>query len=307
MGLALVVCGSPASGQGHPIGLTHGRPLQERIGQADLVVLCEVLSLSPGRIQLRRLEVLHGEAPDVFTVKRSRSDPPPLVVGDRAILPLQGARPPYVLVDHSSETIRLAHAEAEQRWSQAVRGVVEHRGDPERLAGLMLGWVDAGPVALRDAALASLLPLLGAEPELRLTISLARADAAADPQHSAPARAVSALLAQLTPEGTARLIDLYAAGAPLEEVALARALRAATLLGHPGLARLFERGLSANDPRLRKVAAAEPGAAARLGDDAVARLRQVAEEDPDPEVRRVANESLGRLHRARRPADPEAR
>ncbi|MAE93795.1 MAG: hypothetical protein CL910_03970 [Deltaproteobacteria bacterium] len=298
-GIALLVAAA-ALGQGHPLNVSRGRPLQERLTQADVIAVVEVAGFPPGRIDVTTREALLGELPAHFAIKRSRSTPPPLAVGDRALVPLRGARPPYVLVDQPAETIRLTDATAETRWADAVRGTLREQENPDALADLMLGWVDQGPAALRDTAFASLLPLLRASPALLERVALDRAKAATAEEGTRDARAVSAMLARMSPAGLDRLIQGLAGGSPLEETGLSVALRAGALANHAELPRLFARAVRAENAELRRAAVRNPSVIAVLGASGEAQLRQLAEEDPDEAVRRAANETLGRLHRARR-------
>ena len=85
--------------------------------------------------------------------------PPPLATGDRALLLLRGARPPYVLVDEPSEVIRLSDDAMAARWSAATRAALAARGDPAALEAVYAEWVANGPSSLRDLGSAGLLAL----------------------------------------------------------------------------------------------------------------------------------------------------
>lgn len=280
--------------------MTPGRPLQERLALAEVVALVEVVGLEPGRLGLTLRRALRGAPPEAFEVKRGRSDPPPLVVGDRALLLLRGARPPYVLVDDAGETIRIVDDDAERRWGAAVAGALSRLEDPEALAPFMLGWIDEGPTALRDAAFASMLPLVADSEPLRQRIAVDRATAAVDPARSPSARAVSARLTGLHPAGLARLVESLVGGAPLEAGTVSQGLRGGALIDHPRLGELFELAAGSEDAALRGIAVREAAAISLLGEDGLARLREISAHDPDESVRREANETLDRLHRARR-------
>lgn len=298
-GLALAVA-ADALGQGHPLTFARGRPIQERLAQADVVAVVEVTGLELGRIQVVTRTVLVGHPPPQFAIKRARSSSPPLAIGDLALVPLRGARPPYVLVDQPAETIRLNDSAAEARWTAAVRGTLDELENPEGLVDLMLGWVDQGPASLRDTAFASLMPLLRASPSLLERVALDRAGAATSPEGTANSRAVSAMLARLSAAGLSRLIERLAEDAPLEETGLSLALRAGAIGDHPELPKLFARAVAAEAPELRRLAVRHPSVISRLGPAGEEQLRQLAEDDPDEAVRRAATETLGRLHRARR-------
>ena len=308
--VGLVLLGLPlahgvhAQGGGHPPTTFQGRPLQERLAEADLVVVAEVTGLDAARIALRREDLLKGGAPEVFQVKRPRNGAPPLALGDRAILPLRGARSPYVLVDSPAETILLSGTEAEARWTGALEDMLAHLEDPAEIARMTQEWIDAGPPALRDLGVASLTPLLQPDPDLREAVALERARVAIDPAADPQARAASSLIARQSSAGLDTLIRGMADDAPLDEATLALALRAGAIGNHESLGRLYERALASEEVRIRWLLARETPAALRLGPVAEAHLEDLVENDPDASVRAAAQETLGRLHRRKSPADP---
>ncbi len=284
---------------GHPVAPSPIRPLQERVGAADVVLIGEVVALSEGRIDVEARNVLRGAPPDRFLVKRGRSAPPPLAAGDRAVLLLRGARPPYVLVDEPAETVRLVDAPGEEAWRSAVEAALSLRDDPTALADRMTRWIDAGPASLRDVAGLSLRPLLAADEVLSGRIALERAEAAARSDLPAEARALSAQLAAASPEGQDRLVATLTRAEHLDPSALALALRTGSIRGHADLAALYERALDSRDPELRRIAARDPAPVLRLGADAEARLQGLVNGDPEETVKRAAEETLGRVRRAR--------
>lgn len=143
---------------GHP-GIPGRRPLHERLAGADGVAVVQVERIDAGRIAVTRLDLLAGEAPESFEVKRSPLRPPPLATGDRALLLLQGARPPYVLADEAAEVIRLSDDAMTTRWAGAVRAVLGGQGDADALRAIYAEWVENGPASLGDLGSAGLRAL----------------------------------------------------------------------------------------------------------------------------------------------------
>ena len=284
LGFALA-CPLPASAQGgHPMPRVL-RPLHERLAEADLAVIATIGEIRPDRIELLSPTALVGDVTDPAELKRAPSAPLPLASGDRALLLLAGARSPYVAVDRPRETIRLADADAEARWREAIRVLDSSRDDPDAWVRLYDGWLDSGPGSLRDLALVSLADPEAAYQPLPDALFVARADAAWDPERDGEARLASARLAALRPSGAARLTaraarcDPDAPGGVVEISALA-ALR----LGAPG----------------RDAAAGRPGAPKK--DAATVRLRAPDREaaalcslgHPDAAVRAAALREIGR-------------
>jgi hypothetical protein len=134
---------------GHP-GIPGPRPLHERLAGADRVAVVQVERIDAGRIAV---------APEAFEVKRSPLRPPPLATGDRALLLLRGARPPYVLADEASEVIRLSDDAMAERWAGAVRAVLANRDDRAALVTVYAEWIEEGPVSLADLGRAGLRAL----------------------------------------------------------------------------------------------------------------------------------------------------
>ncbi len=159
---------------GHPLppGL---RPFHDRLAELDVAAVVRVERVDEGRIEVVREDVLAGAPPERFEVKRSPLAPPPLATGDRALLLLRGARPPYVFADQPSEVIRLSDDAMAARWSAAVGSVIAHRREPAALVPIYLDWVDAGPETLREIGRSSLLDLAAKHPELRTKIARALA------------------------------------------------------------------------------------------------------------------------------------
>jgi hypothetical protein len=178
-----VALAAPASAQipGHPLP-SGPRPFHERVAGADVAAVVVVERIDEGRIELRREAVLAGAAPEQFEVKRSPLAPPPLATGDRALLLLRGARPPYVLADRPHEVIRLSSAEMAARWEAAVRAVLAKREQPAALVAVYADWVERGPETLREIGRSSLADLAAKHAELREPIARALADVDAPSQ-----------------------------------------------------------------------------------------------------------------------------
>jgi hypothetical protein len=147
---------------GHPLppGL---RPFHERIADVDVVAVVRVERVEDGRLAVVREAALTGAPPERFEVKRSPLAPPPLATGDRALLLLRGARPPYVLADAPSEVIRISDDAMAARWAGALRAVLASRGDEEALVKVYLGWIESGPESLRELGAAGLRALAESE------------------------------------------------------------------------------------------------------------------------------------------------
>jgi hypothetical protein len=165
---SLLALAGAASAQpmGHPLppGL---RPFHERVAQVEVAAVVRVTRVDEGRIEVVRETALAGAPPERFEVKRSPLSPPPLATGDRALLLLRGARPPYVFADLPSETIRLEGDAMAARWSAAVKDVLTHENEPRRLVSIYQDWIEHGPETLREIARSSLMDLAARHPELR--------------------------------------------------------------------------------------------------------------------------------------------
>jgi hypothetical protein len=302
---------APTAAQlGHPPTTPQSRPLHARLDAADAAVLVVVGATSEGRIAVRRETTIFGEVPDAFEVKRSPLRPPPLAEGDRAILLLQGARPPYVLVDAPDETIRLVGGPMADRWREAVSVAWRNRGEPEALARTYLGWIDEGPPTLRNLGAASLTALLaGSEPaqlELHHAVALERAPVVARMELPLEARRVAAALAATDPEGAALAASaLVEAGALDDAVVVEVVLRGAAFAGAPAGSRLFEAALASPDPEVRSAALRQLAPlAASLGEEPIAIARRVQASDPEPGIRRAAEKAVRNAERRRERGAP---
>jgi hypothetical protein len=136
-----------------------------------VVALVRVEQIDEGRVTVQREATLAGAPPERFQVKRSPLTPPPLATGDRALLLLRGAIPPYVLADRPSEVIRLSDDAMARRWQAAVQQALAHREEPTALVPIYLDWVDAGPETLREIGRSSLIDLALRHEALRDRIS----------------------------------------------------------------------------------------------------------------------------------------
>jgi hypothetical protein len=165
--LPLEALGQPI---GHPL-LPGVRPFHDRVANVDVAAVVRVERVDEGRVEVVREDVLAGAPPERFEVKRSPLTPPPLATGDRALLLLRGARPPYIFADEPAEVIRLSDDAMAARWSSAVRSVLVHRDEPAELVPIYLDWIEHGPETLREIARSSLLDLATKHPELSARIA----------------------------------------------------------------------------------------------------------------------------------------
>ncbi len=299
--LALAAAGGPVAAQ-HPIGPAT-RPLHVRLAQADAVAVVTVREVQVGRLLVAGVRPLRGELPAEFLVKRAPAAPPPLEVGDRALLLLRGARPPYALVDRPEETIRLADAEAEAAWSDAVRGWLRVRARPAAWVPLFLAWIERGPDTLRDLAVQALIDPGAPFQPLAAAFYADRGRAAWDATRPPAARRAASQLAALHADGRARLVAGLLAAPPDCDPAVAQAaLAAASSVGPAEAGPLLARGLEHTDTEVRRSALQ----AARLlrgepGPELRARLVEVARSDPESWLRAEAERTLAGL------GDPGAR
>jgi hypothetical protein len=309
--LLLTLVAAPALAQvGHPQTAARTRPLHARLEAADAGVLVRVAGVSEGRMTVEREATIFGEVPDRFQVKRSPLRPPPLAEGDRAILLLRGARPPYVLVDAADETIRLVGATMSERWHQAVAAAWDARDEPEALAAAYLDWIDGGPATLRALGAASLTALLaGAEPErvaLRRKIAMERAPVTARRDLPIEARRAAAALAATDPASVGVAAASLVEGDALDDAVLVEVvLRGAAFAGAPSSGLLFEAALASPKPGVRTAALRQLGPlATALGEEPIALARAVLANDPEPGVRRAAEKAVRAAERRRQPHAP---
>jgi len=277
-------------------GMVFGpRPLHLRVAQADVVAIGTIAAIEPGRIAVRNAVALRGAPGASFEVKRSPSNPPPLAVGQQAVLLLRGARSPYVQVDDAKELVALRDAASARVWSEALGELLEAQSDPLRLLAVYLAWLDGDDPALRGAAGAALVDARSKLPEPTAAQALARARVALDATQPIELRRVSARVATGDPAGTAALL----AGTPdaLGDPGLvAIVLGAGALRKSPGLDDALARALASEDVEVRRAALrASEGA---WSDRVEARVRELSESEPDPSLRQDAKQAL-RAHEAK--------
>jgi hypothetical protein len=293
--LGAVLLLAAAAGAQHPIG-PRTRPLHTRLALADAVALASVAEVSEGRIRLERARSLAGNVPESFEVKRSPAAPPPLAAGDRALLLLRGARPPYVLVDQPEETIRLGDAASEERWAEAALAWLEVRERPAAWVPLYLGWIEEGPDTLRDLAVQGLADPRAPFQPVDASVFVGLARIAWDPARPVAARRAAALLASFAPAGGAELSAGLLA-APLDcdpEVAQA-ALRAAPRQLGADPAPALMRGLDHADAEVRRVALQNAGTVTTRSPELRARIERVAREDAESWLRADAERALAAM------------
>lgn len=314
--LILLLAAAPAAAQhplGHPLpdAVPGVRPLHERLPRADAAAIAVVERVDPGRLEVAEAVAVLGELPERFAVKRRPSTPPPLQRGDRAVLLLRGARPPYVLVDEPSEVLVLESPADATRWLAALSELDAAQPDPDRLVALYGEWLEGPSATLRRAALAGLAderPGFRPLPDdvVERIVELA---VAPDAEHATRLRA--AVLASAVPEAQDVLLARLPGGAGADVEVLGAALRRGLLTRHPGTAGAVERALAHDDPSVRKAALGLTVSLARQP-GIVAAVTRLAASDPDEGVRAAAERALARLRRegasARgRPLQPRAR
>jgi len=304
-GLALLLAlPSPAARAqaGHPL-VNPIRTLHERLASADRVVRGRIAAVATGRISVEDARALVGTSPPAFEIKRSPLNPPPLAVGDEAILFLAGARPPFVLLDRPVEVIRLVEPGQAARWTAAIRALAAARGDAAAEIAIYLGWIDEGPATLRALAGGGIGELLRTHPALRAGVAADRVAHAVDPAADPGARDFSAQLAASTPTGAARLCRALLEGdAPLLARTTELALRGGALAAAPDAAALLRRAVRDRDARVRLAAArALPTVASADREAALAAARHLAEHDTDASIRRRGERIVRELAELRPP------
>jgi len=286
--LSLSGAAGPAAGQGAHPAPEKPRPLHERLEMAAAAAIVQVERVGHGRIDLRSRDVLLGDLPDRFQVKRSPSQPPPLAPGDLALVFLRGSRTPYLLVDEPRETIRLADDAMADRWRDAASQTLALRGDPDGLTRLYLEWVDEGPDSLRELGMFGVVELGDGAKARFERMGPGRAAVALDPARPESARRMSALLALRSKPGTAAML----AGMkqqPIESDLLSLVLRAAAYYQVDGSDAAFRDALSDPDPKVRLAGLRVlPSSTGAISEATRAEAQRLAREDPDPKVRETA-------------------
>jgi hypothetical protein len=283
----LTLAGDARAQHGMPVG---PRPLHLRLAQADVVAIASVAEVGEARVTVRDAVLLRGEAPATFELKRAPSQPAPYAPGLTLLLPLRGARPPYVLVDDARELVVLRDVAAASAWREALPGLLAAGDDREALLTTYLGWLDGREETLREVAGAALLDPRSQLVPVSAERAVERAGAAQDPAAPALARRVSAILAGGREEGSRALLPVARDPAADPQV-VETALRSAAQWGLPGLDDALLAGLEHPSSAVRlasvKLVEASGSAAGR------ARLPALAAGDPDEDVRRAAREAGG--------------
>jgi hypothetical protein len=288
---ALLALALPSGAARAQHGMAAGpRPLHLRLAAADVVALATVEAVGEARVSLRDATVLHGEAPPAFELKRAPSKQIPYAVGVTLLLPLRGARSPYVLVDDARELVVIRDDASAAAFRAAIPALLAAGDDPALLLATYLDWLDRGEEELREAAAAALLDPRAALLPVPAERALERAAAALDPGLPVPARRVSARLATSRAEGASALLGPALRDPAADPQVVETALRGAALWDAPGLDDALLAGLAHGSPAVRRATVKlveTTGSAAAL-----ARLPALAGEDPDLGVRREAEKVL---------------
>ena len=296
LGAALAVVAPPGAARGQHPGVARQRSLAARLALADAVVIATIESEAPGRLACGSVRTLSGTVPERLEVKRSASAPPPLAVGDRAILLLRGARPPYVLVDEPEETIRLADPGSEDRWAAAVSGWLAVRSEPAAWPALYSRWIDEGPDTLRELAVNGLTDLKAPFQPIPPATGAAFGDRAWDLARPLAARRSYALLAVSSAEGSARLVAGFGAAPDDSDPVVADAALRAVQRDPATASPVVAHALDHSDAEVRRAALQ---AAQNLRDRAApelrARIERVSREDSESWLRAEAERTLAGL------------
>lgn len=271
-------------------GMTSGpRPLHLRLAEADGIAIGTVEAVNDGRVTIGDAVVLRGEVQPRFELKRAPSRAIPFAVGVTLLLPLRGAREPYVLVDDARELISLRDPESVAAWRTGVDALLAAGADREAVTDVYVAWLEGGDDALRETAGAALL-----DPRARLlpvspARAVDRARAAIDPELPLAARRISATLAGGRVEGaTALLADLSRAA--VDPQVLETALRNGVHWRVAEAEDALVRALDDDRPVVRRAAVKLIEASGFPS--GLARLPEVAATDADAGVRREAIEVL---------------
>ncbi len=249
--LAAALCTAPATAQApHPIP-TPVRALHARAALADVIALVAVERIEEGRIAVTTRVALRGAPAAAFEVKRSPLHPPPLAAGDRALLFLRGARPPYVLVDAAHEVARVASDAELAALHDAIAALLDATSDPPRLAALYAGWLAPGAAISPDLAEFGLRNLIEEHSEVARTL----VRAAVDRERSIDARMRLASLAVLSPEGAQDLLRALGVKSVAEDAPILRTvLQAAVLWRLPEAVPLARKLRASGDAESRTLA-----------------------------------------------------
>ncbi len=285
---------------GHPLVSPEDRPLHERLGLADAVVVGTVSEIRTGRVEIEDARIVRGSLAPRFEIKRSPIDPPPVEVGQRLVLPLRGARSPYLLIDEPIELIRMEAGADEEHWVAALRALDEAAGRPEALREVYLAWSDGDDDGLRTVALrARVAPgfflAVADEPMVRGRVRVVR-----DPSASVTVRRAAATVAVRSPDAIHQLLAyLDETGGEVDPQIAAMVLQAGMRLRAEAAQDQLFASLDSGSPELRGVAVR----VASLGwtPELAARLETIASEDPDEVIRSNAERALRSVRRRVRP------
>jgi hypothetical protein len=228
------------------------------------------------------------------TLEDPTSSPPPLVVGDQAILMLRGDRSPYVLVGRPQDVLHTRNPAEAAGLAEALRTVAAARKDPARLIRTYLGWIDGSLAPLQQLAAWSLPVLLAARPERANEVAADRARIAADTSRSAATRRISSQIAGRAPRGAAALVAALLARDALDDPQVVlMALQAGARFHVDGLGDLVRAALGSRNARVRSaVLGVAPALHAVLEPATRARIAEMATQDPDPRAKQLASRAL---------------
>ncbi|HBZ68272.1 MAG TPA: hypothetical protein DEP35_00330 [Deltaproteobacteria bacterium] len=268
------------------------RPLHEIAASADAIAIGTIASVSEGRIRVHDAIDVSGAVPADFDVKRAPSNPPVFQSGDRALLFLRGARPPYLLTDDPKENLVIP-ASGEVQWILAMRAFADARHDPAQLRTLYFEWIDGEDGTLRDLGVRGLADPAAPFQPISTDLLTERARRAVDPATASEVRRACASVALLSAESYARLLrDVLQPGTAVDAGVYETALQGA-LLQHgdpPEFSAALGRGLRSGEAAVRAVAVRY---ATNVPDPGLANeVERLAQQDPDPGVRQAAARAL---------------
>ncbi len=268
-------------------GIASERPLHRRLALADAAAIATVEHVEPGRIRMRDAAVLVGELEEIFDLKRAPSRPLGLAPGERVLLVLRGERSPYLVVDQPLEVVRIADAESEALWGQAVRSLHAARGHPERRARLYEDWLGGTAAALHGQALQGLdeLALSGVVPSPALADRLA--ELATDPEVDAPIRLAAARTATHSEDSRLALFARIPGGDHADAAVVSLTFGATTGDRSPARTRALRRTLEHPRAEIR-VAGIRSGSDLQGDPELRLRVENLAAHDPDSRIQRAA-------------------
>jgi hypothetical protein len=139
----------------HPIPPLQ-RPLHERARGAEIVAVGVVAGVERGRIAIEGAVVVRGTAASRFALKRSPLRPPPLAAGERALLFLSGARPPYVFAGDANDVVPIASVAEARALAAALPELLAAGEDVAALRAVYARWASGASPLLRDLGHAGL-------------------------------------------------------------------------------------------------------------------------------------------------------